>query len=275
MIPYILSQEEVVRMVIEDPALFERLVQEEETDQTAYSKKDLTAKIDAASELASLDSLDVFEKPFWSGPEVDLTPVLDATNQLTRSFAVYLGNASTLFDKSFEEFMGKFRRSLEKAGLELRSVDFLEEDVVLFREDAGAFLAAGEFLQAFTYDRLLSSQIMMDQVVRLPAEGFTLREDLIRQGLSEPRIAEAMTKFVLRISYISQGAWDDLFSILARLACREPGRFAPARLVDLIERDIVFACNFLCASYAELRQQTAAQRRSAVESRLEKYGGAA
>ncbi len=271
MIPYILSQEEVVRMVIEDPALFERLVQEEETDQTAYSKKDLTAKIDAASELASLDSLDVFEKPFWSGPEVDIAPILDATNQLTRSFAVYLGNASTLFDKSFEEFMGKFRRSLEKAGLTLQSVDFAPEDVVLFREDAGAYLGAGEFLQAFTYDRLLSSQIMMDQVIRLPAEGFSLREDLIRRGLSEPRSAAALTRFVLRISYISQGSWEDLFSTLARLAYQEPGRFTTAQLIDLIEQDIVFACNLLCASYAELRQQTAAQRKSAIESRLEKY----
>jgi hypothetical protein len=65
MIPYILSQEEVIKMLVDDPALFERLVREEQTDQTAYSKKDLTAKIDAVSELAKLDSLETFEEAFW------------------------------------------------------------------------------------------------------------------------------------------------------------------------------------------------------------------
>lgn len=270
MIPYILSQEEVIKMLVDDPALFERLVQEEQTDQTAYSKKDLTAKIDAVSELASLDSLEVFERPFWSGPEVDIGPILDVTNQLTRSFAVYLGNASTLFDKIFEEFMGKFRQSLERAGMTLRAVDFTLDEVAILQEDAGAYLSAGDFLQAFTYDRLLSSQIMIEQVINLPSEGFSLREDLIRQGLNEPRILEPLIKFVLRISYVSQGSWEDLFSVLARLVFQNSGRCTPAHLVDLIEQDIVFSCNLLCASYEELRQQTAAQRKRAIEGSLEK-----
>jgi hypothetical protein len=271
MIPYILSQEEVIKMLMDDPALFERLVREEQTDQTAYSKKDLTAKIDAAAELARLDSLETFEKSFWGKDEVDLSPILDLTNQLTRTFAVYLGNASTLFDKSFEEFMNKFRQSLERAGLALRTVDLTLEDVAIFRECAAAYLSTGEFLQAFTFDRLLSSQIMIKEVVNLPARGFALREDLIRQSLGDEDRASALVKFILRISYVSHGAWDDLFPLLVRIVHQEPGLYAPRQLIDLIEEDVVFLCNLLCSSYSELRQQPSAERRGAIERSLEKY----
>jgi hypothetical protein len=271
MIPYILSRDEVIKMLVDDPTSFERLVREEYADQTAYSKKDLTAKLDAVSELGKLDSLDAFEKSFWIGAEVDISPILDLTNQLTRSFAVYLGNASTLFDKTFEEFMGKFRQSLQSAGMTLRAVDFTLEDVAILKASAAAYLSAGEFLQAFTYDRLLSSQIMIEQVINVPSRGFSLREDLIRQALNEPGLSTAVVKFVLRIFYVSQGAWEDLFTILVKLVHQESGRCTPRRLIDLIEQDVVFSCNLLCASYAELRQWPAVQRRLAIESGLEKY----
>ena len=102
---------------MDDPARFEKLVQAEQADKSEYSKSDLTVKLDAAAELGKLDAVEAFERSFWNGPEIDLEPILDLVNQLTRTFAVYAGNAATLFDKAFEDFMDKFRQSLQKAGM--------------------------------------------------------------------------------------------------------------------------------------------------------------
>jgi hypothetical protein len=269
MIPTVLHREEVINILVDDPALFEKLVRAEYADQSELSKEDLTIKLDACAELGELDRLEAFEKSFWDGPEIDLSPILDLTNQLTRSFAVYLGNASTLFDRAFEAFMDKFRKSLRQAGMTIKTVDFTVDDVAIFEEDALSYLSAGEFLQAFTFDRLLGSQIMMKQVVNLPATGFSLRENLIRHALNDPKLCSGLPKFVLRISYISQGAWDDLFHTLVRIVNREPGLCSPQHLLDLVEQDVVFSCNLVCRSYAEIRQWPPVQRRLAIESSLE------
>lgn len=271
LIPHVLSREEVINILLGDPVLYEKLVRDEHAENAALSKEDLTVKVDVAKELEKLDVLDTAEKSFWDGPEVDLTPILDSTNHLTRTFAVYLGNAATLFDRAFEDFMNKFRQSLHRAGMTLKAVDFTLNDIAVLETSAVSFLSAGEFLQAFTFDRLLSSQIMMKQVVNLPAEGFSLREDLVRYALSDANLAAPLIKFILRISYVSQGAWDDLFPIVVRQVHREPGLCSPAGLVDLIEQDVVFSCNLLCRSYAEIREWTAVQRRSAFENSLRKY----
>ncbi len=271
MIPHVLNREEVISILLGDPLLYEKLVQDEHSSNAELSKEDLTVKIDVAKELEKLDSLEGFDKSFWDGPEVDLTPVLDLTNQLTRTFAVYLGNAATLFDRAFEDFMNKFRRSLQRAGMTLKTVDFTLSDVAVLETNAVSFLTAGEFLQAFTFDRLLTSQIMMKQVVNLPSSGFSLREDLIRYALNDPSLAAALVRFAMRISYISQGAWEDLFVIVLKQVREEPGQCSLSRLVEMIEQDVVFSCNLLCRSYAEIREWTAAQRRAALESSLKNY----
>jgi hypothetical protein len=275
MIPYILNREEVINILMDDPALFEKLVRDEHADNAEYSRQDLTVRLDAAAELGKLDAIEAFEKSFWDGPEVDLSPILALTNQLTRTFAVYMGNASTLFDRSFEEFMSKFRQSLQKSGMTLRTVDFTLDDMEIFENDAASYLSAGDFLQTFTFDRLLSSQIMMKQVVNLPAPGFSLRQNLIRRALKDPKLSVALAKFVLRVSYISQGAWEDLFLVLLQIVHGESGTFGPLQLVNLIEQDVVFSCNLLCRSYAEIRQWPQGQRRLAIESNLESYRGRA
>jgi hypothetical protein len=273
MIPTVLQREDVINILVDDPALFIKLVRDEDADKSEYSKEALTVKLDAVAELGKLDSLEAFRKPFWDGPEIDLSQLLALTNQLTRTFVVYMGNASTLFDRAFEEFMSKFRRSLERAGMTLRKVDFTLDDVATFENNTMSYLSTGEFLQAFTFDRLLTSQTMIKQVVNLPAAGFSLRENTVRHALKDPRLFSAMVKFVLRISYVSQGAWEDLFPILARLVHQESGPCGPAQLIDHIEQDVVFSCNLLRRSYAEIRQWTPVERRLVIERNLESYRG--
>jgi hypothetical protein len=275
MIPYILNQEEVIKLLVDDPSRFQELVQQEHFAQTEYSKKDLTLKLDVLEELGRFESLDAVKMPFWTGMEADLGPILDLTNQLTRTFAVYIGNASTLFDKSFEEFMDKFRQSLRQAGQTIQAIDFNIEDVAILEESAEAYLYKGEFLQAFTFDRLLSSQVMIKQVVNIPIPGLLLRENLIRRALKDANLSASLIQFILRASYISHGAWGDLFPILVALIHKEPALCQSERLIDFIERDVVFSCNLLCKSYAELSRWPSAQRRAAIAGGVAKHATAA
>jgi hypothetical protein len=271
MIPYIIGQEEMINILVDDPSRFQNLVHEEHSTKSEYSKKDLTLKLDAVEELGRFEALDSIRTPLWNGVESDIAPILDLTNQLTRTFAVYIGNASTLFDKNFEEFMDKFRQSLRKSGMDVKSIDFEMQDVAVLEENAEAYLLKGEFLQAFTYDRLLASQVMIKHVVNLPVSGVLLKESLIRKGLEDANLIAPLIKFILRASYISHGAWGDLFPIIASIAQKEPHLCKRSQIVELIEKDVVFSCNLLCRSYAELGRWPADQRRSAIESSLAKY----
>lgn len=268
MIPYVLNREEVINMLMDDPARFEKLVQDEQADKSEYSKSDLTVKLDAAAELGKLDAVEALERSFWDGSEIDLNPILDLVNQLTRTFAVYAGNAATLFDKAFEDFMDKFRQSLQKAGMTIQAIDFTLDDSALLEVNAMSYVSRGEFLQAFTYERLLTSQTMIKQVVNLPPEGFALRENLVRRALNDPDLCVPLVKFVIRVSYISHGTWEDLFTALMRQVNQEPAGCSLAKLIDLIEQDVVFACNLLCKSYAEIREWPPDRRRLAIEDGL-------
>ena len=273
MIPYVLNRDEVINMLMDDPARFEKLVQDEQANKSEYSKSDLTVKLDAAAELGKLDAIDAFEQSFWDGGEVDLEQILDLTNQLTRTFAVYAGNAATLFDKAFEDFMDKFRRSMQKAGMTIRAIDFTGDDSALLAGNAISYIARGEFLQAFTYERLLTSQTMIKQVVNLPSEGFSLREDLIRYALNDPNLYVPLVKFVIRVSYISHGDWEDLFTVLVRQVNEGSPQCSSANLIELIEQDVVFACNLLCESYSEIREWAPDRRRLAIEARPRRPAG--
>ncbi len=271
MIPTVLNRDEVINMLIDDPALFQKLVQDEHAGKSALSKEDLTYNVDAAAELAKLDKLEAFEESFWEGPEVDLTPIMDLTNQLTRTFAVFVGNAATLFDKQFEEFMDKFRQSLQSAGMSLKAFDFTPDDVAILEDNATSHLSEGDFLQAFTFERLLRSQVMMKQLVTLPKTGFSLRASLIRTALNDENLFPKLTKFVIRISYISQGSWEDLFADFAALVSRQSDKSRLEQLIQFVEQDVFFSCNLLCNSYAEIRRLTTVQRRLAIERSLQKY----
>jgi hypothetical protein len=270
MIPTILQREEVINIIVDDPSLFVRLVRDEDSNNSGGSREELTLKLDAVAELGKLDQIEVFEQSYWDDRAVDLAPIMNLTNQLTRTFAVYLGNATTLFDKEFDEFMNKFRDSLQRAGMSLRMVDFELEHMSIFEETAAAYFDSGEFLQAFTFETLLSSQIMMRQVVNLPAD-FSLRENLIRRALKDPNLRSAMIRFILRVSYISHGSWGDMVPILLKLVRQESGGSGIEQIIEAVQREVVFFCNLLCKSYEELRQLTPDQRRQHIENSLGQY----
>ncbi len=269
-IPYILDQDQIVDILVANPTFFAKLVQEEHIDRTAYSNDRLTAKIDAITELGQFEALDAFDVSFSSrfATDADLEPVLDLVNRLTRTFVVYFGNMVTIFEKEFQLLMERFRRSLQQGGLHLDSVALMPSDMMEFEREAGLYLTAGEYLQAFSFDRLLNSEVISNQLIVLPSAEYSFKGNLIRGAVGNPGLYPALLKFILQACYISQGAWQDNFLKLVHIVDAEKETAAKTLLVDRIEKDGIFCCNLLCESFANLKKWSPGQRRAAIEDRL-------
>jgi hypothetical protein len=269
-IPYILEQEQVVEMIVDNPTFFAELVRDEHQDRTGFANDRLTAKIDAAAELGQFDALDAFDMSFSGliATDADLEPVLELVNQLTRIFPVYTGNTVTIFEKEFQLFMEKLRQSLARSGMALKAVDLTAEDMAELERKAEGYLVAGRFLQAFLFDRLLHAEVITKELVRLPCPVYTLTRQFLRSALGDEEMRQPLVKFILRACYVSQGGWQDLFDMLVELSQCEPHLCPRALLTDKIQQDVVFCCNLLCESFANLRKWTAAERCAAIEKRI-------
>lgn len=272
-VPFILDQEQVVDILVASPDYFAKLVGEEQRDRTEYARDRLTAKLDAVIELGQFEALDAFDVSLAShtGAEVDLEQVLRQVNQLTRTFAVYFGNIVTIFEKEFQLFAGRFRQHLQQSGMALRATELTSRDMAALAERAEAYLIGGHFLQAFSFDRVLSSQVITKEVAVLPSPEYSLSRNLIRNALQDANLCTAFVKFLLRTCYISQGSWQDLFVILVDLVHEEPALFSKPALIDRIEQDGVFCCNLLCDSFANLRAFPSGERRDAIDKRLNRW----
>ncbi len=269
-IPYILDQEETVKILVDNPSLFVKLVRDEQLEHTEYSREQLTDRLDALTELGQFGALDAFDMSFSGSmeSEADLTPLLKAINQLTRTFVVYAGNTITIFEKEFELFMDKFRRSVRREGMTLKMIELTPEDMTGLEYKAGAYLGSAQFLQAFSFDRMLNCQVINKQVIALPTSGYSFSQNLIGAAIRNPRLFPAMIKFILRATYVSQGSWQDLFEVLVKVVYQQPDPHKHSLFVDLAEHDAIFACNLLREPYADLKRWASTTRRAAIEEVL-------
>ncbi len=269
-VPYILDQEEVVRILLENPQLFEKLVGDEQLESTAFSKEKLTARLDTLRELGQFEALDTWDMSFSGRIEsdADLAPILKQVNQLSRTFAVYINNTITIFEKNFEQFMDKFRQSVQAAGMTVQAMELTSKDLAGLTRRAEPYMTAGQFLQAFSFDRLLNCHVITKDAIIVPSPGYSFNRDLMQTALKEAHLIPSLVKFILRISYISQGTWNELFDTLVSLVDSEPEKFSLAVLVDLIQQDVIFACNLLREPLANVRHWTPAERKVAIERKL-------
>jgi hypothetical protein len=272
-VPFILEQDQVVDILVANPDYFAKLVGEEQRDRTEYARDRLTAKLDAVIELGQFDVLDAFDVSLAGNPgaRVDLEEVLKQVNQLTRTFAVYFGNIVTIFEKEFQLFAERFRQHLQQSGMALRPTEFTLRDMTALSERAESYLIAGHFLQAFSFDRVLSSQVISREVAILPSPDYSLSRNLIRNALQDANLCASFVKFLLRTCYISQGSWQDLFGTLVDLVHEEPALLSKSSLIDRIEQDGIFCCNLLCDSFVSVRALPADERRDAIDKRLNRW----
>jgi hypothetical protein len=269
-VPYILDQEEVVQILVNDPALFARLVRDEHLDRTEYSSEKLTAKLDTLAELGQFEALEACDMSF-SGridSDADLSSVIERINQLTRTFMVYVGNTITILEKEFELFLGKFRQSLQRLKKEIEAIELTSQDMMQLRRRAESYMAGGQFLQAFCFARLLNSEVITKEAFIVLPSGCSFSRDLISGAWENPDRFNELVKFILRVSYISQGSWHELFDTLVSLVANRPGFYSRESLIDLIEQDVIFSCNLARESFANLKNRTPAERRRAIEGCL-------
>ncbi len=272
-VPYVLEQDQVLEILVGNPAIFASLVQEEQRDRTEFASGRLTAKLDALTELGQFESLDAFDVSFSgsAGSDADLAPVLEKINQLTRTFVVYVGNMVTLFEKEFRLLMDRFRQSLRQAGMEMSQTDLEPGDLVELEKRAIGYLSGGQFLQALSFERLLSSQVISRELVALPGAGYSLNRNLLKSALADAALFSEVTKFVLRACYVSQGAWQDDLVLLVNLVDQEAGANRRSVLIDRIEQDGVFCCNLLREPFANLKRWPPTRRREAIEEKLGRW----
>ncbi len=274
-VPYVLDQDQVVDILVGNPAIFESLVQEEHRDRTEFASGRLTARLDALTELGQFEALDAFDFSF-SGPAVsdaDLAPVLDQINQLTRTFVVYVGNMVTIFEKEFRLLMNRFHRSLRQAGMELGRIDLEPDDLADLEKRATSYLVGGQFMQALSFERLLNSEIISREPITLPGEEYSFNRNLLKHSLVDASLFSEVAKFVLRASYVSQGSWQDNVVLLVTLVDQEAGASRRSILIDRVEQDGVFCCNLLHESFANLKKWPPLRRREAIEARLGRWKG--
>ncbi len=269
-IPYVLDREQVLDILVRNPLFFARLVREEKRDSTEFSSDSLTAKLDAMAELGQFEALDAYDISLAASfdPDVDLNVILDQVNRLTRTFVVYLSNTTTIFEKEFQQFMEKFHQSLNQAGLAPRITELTVSDMAGLEDKAGGYLAAGMFLQAFLFDRLLNADVITKELVRLPSSGYSFSRSLLLRASKDAGTFAALVKFLLRACYVSQGTWEDLLSTLMDLVAQDSGPDRRSMLIDGIEQDGIFCCNLLREPLATLRSWPPGERRAAIEKGL-------
>jgi len=274
-VPYVLDQDEAVDILVRTPHLFMKLVREEHSGRAELAREKLTARLDAISELGQFEALDAYDMSFY-GPmesDADLSPVMNRIIHLTRTFVVYVSNTVTVFEKEFDSFVHKLRQSLQLAGMTPKAVEFAPSDMAGLEMRAEDYVTSGRFLQAFLFGRLLGSEAITRQVIDLPFSNYSFNENLIRIAARDPARLRDLVRFVLRACYVSQGSWEDLFAVLARLARQEPDLCDPDMLVETIERDAVFSCNFLREPFTALKQRSPEDRRTALREAMERSGG--
>jgi hypothetical protein len=276
-IPYILGQEQVLDILVENPNIFAELVRDEHQDHREYATDRITAEIDAIAELGQFEALNAYDLSFEGRLEsaADLEPVLNLINGLTRTFMVYTGNALTIFEKEFQLLIEKLRQSLSLTGTSLRAMELTPTDMAGLEKRAEEYLVAGQFLQAFSFVRLLHAKIITRELVRFPPSGRVLDQALVEIGLADANLRAPLITFILRGCYVSQGNWQDLFDTLVDVIEKEPDGRGRATIADHIEGDGIFCCNFIGESLSSLRRLSSEERKRAIESKLAEFRGQA
>lgn len=271
MVPYILKQEEIVNLIIEDPAYFEKLIQEEQSICNENSKDDITASFDALVELQKIKTIDSYAGNYRHFSETEIQALLDFVNQMTRTFGVFVSNAFTLLDKRMAEFISNYREFLAEQQMVLRKIDFTADETGMLEESAVAYIHNGEFLQAFTFARLLNEQSTIKEIIRFPSSQAPLYENLIKHSLKDPVLAADLVDFILHASYLSHGNWSDLFQILSRIILKQPEESDRLKYIEAIERNIVFCCNLLHKSVTDIRDMPSTRIRIAILHSLDEF----
>jgi hypothetical protein len=180
----------------------------------------------------------------------------------------YISNIITTFEKSYEQFLDRYRQSMQGMSQKVDVVQITWDDLGGVRQAAESMLAGGEFIQSFSLGRLLDPEVIASDLIHFPSADDSLARLLLVNAPQDVDKFRRLAKFILRASYISHNHWQDIFQVLAELAEQDPQRYHREDLISLIEQDSVFCCNLLHMTYESLFSWTPEDRRLAIEQAL-------
>lgn len=269
-VPYLVEQENLVDILINHPDIYQQMVLEGQLDGNGVPKGKTIIKLDILSELNEFEGLDRFDMSLEGMmPQTDQdSPVFNQINLLSKMFMAYLSNIITTFEKSYEQFLDRYRQSMQGMIQKADVVEISWDDLGGVRQTAESLLDAGEFIQSFSLGRLMDPEVIASDLIHFPAVDDTLARLLLANAPQDVDKFRRLAKFILRACYISHNHWQDIFQVLAELAEHNPQRYHREVLIALIEQDSVFCCNLLHETYESLLARPPEDRRRAIEQAL-------
>ena len=269
-VPYLVEQDNVVDILINHPDLYKTLVSEGQLEGNGAAQGKMLVKLDILAEIEEFRSLDRYLAGAWgsSQSKIDLDSVSSHVNSLTKLFLAYHGNMVAIFEREYDHFLGRFRKTLDETEEELQPFLLDDADFEEAQQMAEAYLAEQRFIEAFSVGRLFHPDTIRNLLFQFPDPEYSMVEELIRESpKSEPTYTN-LVKFILRASYLSHSLWRDLFVVLLKLVERDPGLYHRQKILELVDQDFVFCCNLLHTTYDQLHSMSAEQRRTAIEAGL-------
>jgi hypothetical protein len=269
-VPYLVEQENLVDILINHPDIYQQMVLEGQLDGGGVPKGKTIVKLDILSELNEFEGLDRFDMTLEGMMVQDdqNSPIFNQINLLSKMFMAYISNIITTFEKSYEQFLDRYRQSMQGMSQKVDVVQITWDDLGEVRQAAESMLAGGEFIQSFSLGRLLDPEVIASNLIHFPSADDSLARLLLVNAPQDVDKFRRLAKFILRASYISHNHWRDIFHVLAELAEQDPQRYHREVLISLIEQDSVFCCNLLHMTYESLFSWTPEDRRLAIEQAL-------
>lgn len=270
-VPYLMEQDNLVDILINNPDIYQQMVLDGQMEEEGMPTGKVVVKLDILSQMQEFELLDQYDMTLsgMAGQEESSSPVFNQINLLSKMFMAYISNMITTFEKSYEDFLERYRRTLRDAGQQVELVEISWDDLENVRKSAEGMLTSGHFIEAFSFDRLFDPDVVASDLIHFPVAEDTLARRLLLKPPPDVDQYRRLVKFILRACYISHNHWQDIFFALADLADQEPERYHRPLLIELIDEDSVFCCNLLHQTTESLLGWTAAQRQEAIEKALE------
>lgn len=273
-VPYLMEQDNLVDILISNPRLYQQMVLEGQIDPKGMSDGKVVVKLDILDEMAEFEGLSNYDMTFVGMVEVssENSPVFHQIGLLSKMFMAYLSNLITIFEKSYEEFLERYRQTVREVSSSLSQVEVSWDDLEGVRRASKEMLVQGKFIQAFSIGRLLEPEVVGKDLILLTSSGNSFNAHLLQSLPWDLDLFDRLSRFVLRASYISHNHWGDLFDALVLRVLQDSRSSLRESLIQHIERDSVFCCNLLHETYENILAWRPGEIRKTIENVLEQKG---
>lgn len=270
-VPYLMEQDNLVDILISNPKLYQQMVLEGQIDPQGLSDGKVVVKLDILNEMAEFEGLNNYDMTFVGMVETssEHSPIFHQIGLLSKMFMAYLSNLITIFEKSYEDFLERYRQTMREVSDSLPQVEVSWDDLEGVRRASKEMLVQGKFIQAFSIGRLLEPEVVGKDLILMTSVENSFNAHLLQILPSDLDLFDRLSRFILRASYISHNYWSDLFDTLVVRVCQDSRSLLRESLIQHIENDSVFCCNLLHETYENILAWRPGDIRKSIEKVLE------